>query len=335
MLSILMTQASGKNRSTAGSCLTNRSAVLFSRQLCTPCHYRKVYAQDYQHHAILSQSTPCESSLSLKKHCCAWPIGIIYSTARCISSCTTLRTFATTKSSLGSGTNFSFFLGTDQGNGVNSGVDSSNSSVPSNGKTATSATVRPSDARCPLFLSSGGPLGHLSEGSALCRLGGTVVHAAVNSADNSPVGGDAAAMVEGDGSLPLTVDYRARYYAFGRIPGSLNRRERHGGDDEVLVARVIDRAVRPLFPKAGYLNEVQLTVTLHAADGEQDPVVAAVNAASVALMLSRQPWDGPLGCVRVGLVAGELVVNPTVAQLEQSTLDLLYAGKPGRTLMYV
>lgn len=170
---------------------------------------------------------------------------------------------------------------------------------------------------------STGIIGHLSESSVICRQGGSVLHAVVNSARTS----DAT-----DAFLPLTVDYRARQYAFGVIPTTSSRRERHGGDDEILVARCIDRAVRPLFPK-GYVNEVQLLVTAHAADGVHDPTIAAVNAASFALLKSKQPWYGPIGCVRVGMIDGLLKVDPTLAEMETSTLDLVYAGTAGRALM--
>ena len=106
-----------------------------------------------------------------------------------------------------------------------------------------------------LVFHDGGAMGHLAEASAVCSQGGSVVHATVCSSRNSnPT----------DDFLPLTVDYRSRAYAFGKIPKSSNKRERHGSDEEILVARVIDRAIRPLFPK-GYVNEVQLTVTAHAA----------------------------------------------------------------------
>jgi len=170
---------------------------------------------------------------------------------------------------------------------------------------------------------STGIIGHLSEASVMCNAGGSVVHAVVNSA--RPEGPTNA-------FLPLTVDYRSRQYAFGHIPKTNARREKHGGDDEILVSRCIDRAVRPLFPK-GYVNEVQLLVTAHAADGVNDPTIAAVNAASFALMCSDQPWYGPIGCVRVGLIDGELRVDPSIKDMERSTLDFVYAGTEGRALM--
>ena len=106
-----------------------------------------------------------------------------------------------------------------------------------------------------LVFFDGGSMGHLAEASAVCFHGGSVVHATVCSARNAN---------PEDDFLPLTVDYRSRLYASGRISTNPNRRERHGTDDETLVSRVIDRAIRPLFPK-GYVNEVQVIVTAHAA----------------------------------------------------------------------
>ncbi len=166
-------------------------------------------------------------------------------------------------------------------------------------------------------------MGHLSESSVLGRAGGSVVHVAVNS-------GKVEAPAED--FLPLTVDYRARYSAFGLIANQPNRKEKHGSDDEILVSRFVDRAVRPLFPK-GYVDEVQILVTGHTADGIHDPTVIAVNASSLALLRSKQPWYGPIGCVRVGIVDNELKVNPSVKEMEESPLDLLYAGTSSRAVM--
>ena len=171
---------------------------------------------------------------------------------------------------------------------------------------------------------SSGRLGHLAAGSVLCSDGGTVVHAAVCRGFD----GDMK-----DGSLPLTVEYRSRAYAFGAIPSSSNRRERHGSDDEVLVARFIDRAIRPLFHQ-GCTHDIHVTVTNHASDGIHDPTVAAVNAASFALLKSKSLWGGPIGCVRVGLIDGRLKLNPSVSEMETSELDFLYAGTLSRPLMY-
>eukprot|EP01031_Cornospumella_fuschlensis_P046162 gene46162-56513_t len=151
-------------------------------------------------------------------------------------------------------------------------------------------------------------MGHLSESSVLGKSGNTVVHVALNSKvpDDEPK----------EDFLPLTVDYRSRAYAFGLLPPQPKRRERHGDDEEILVARVIDRAIRPLFPK-GYTEEVQLTVTAHAADSVHDPTVLAVNAASAALYNSNQPWNGPIGCVRVGYIDGALAVNPPLEDMKR------------------
>jgi polyribonucleotide nucleotidyltransferase len=169
-------------------------------------------------------------------------------------------------------------------------------------------------------------MGHLTEASVIGKAGGTLIHATLASKtpDDEP----------NEDFLPLTVDYRNRSYAFGKMPRTSKRREKHGDDDEILVARVVDRAIRPLFPK-GYVNEVQLTITSHAVDGVHDPTVIAVNAASYALMESKQPWYGPIGCVRVGMVNNKFVVNPTVEEMKESNLDLLYAGTMDRTVMYV
>jgi polyribonucleotide nucleotidyltransferase len=167
-------------------------------------------------------------------------------------------------------------------------------------------------------------MGHLSESSVIASYGGSIVHVAVNSQASTEAGED---------FLPLTVDYRARMSAFGLLPEGSRRREKSpGSDEEILVARFIDRAVRPLFP-SGYVDEVQVTITNHATDGVNDPTVLALNATSMALLKSNQPWFGPIGCVRVGLVENKLVVNPSVQSLKESPFDLLYAGTIDRTLM--
>ena len=167
-------------------------------------------------------------------------------------------------------------------------------------------------------------IGHLATSSIFCRHLGTAVHAVVvvnNNVDPK------------DYSLPLTVDYRDKAHSHRLIPKGISKREKHGTEEEILVARIIDRAIRPLFP-SGFLSEVQITVTGHAVDGSIDPIVLAVNAVSCALMTSKIPWNGPVGCVRVGKSAdGAFILNPTMAQLNDSTLDLLYAGTANRPLM--
>lgn len=168
-----------------------------------------------------------------------------------------------------------------------------------------------------------GILGHLAESSVICTAGGSVVHVAIASARPEAASED---------FLPLTVDYKYRQYAQGELPKTVNRREKGNSDEEILVSRVIDRAIRPLFP-SGYVNDLQITVTTHSVDSAFDVVSMALNATSVALLRSQQPWNGPLGCVRVGCVDGTFVVNPTQQQMESSTLDLIYAGTEHRTLM--
>lgn len=166
-------------------------------------------------------------------------------------------------------------------------------------------------------------LGHLANSSVVCSQGDTVVHAAVSIKRKYSADQD---------FLPMTVDYRDRMYARGVIPSGAATRERHGTNDETLVGRMIDRAMRPLFPH-GYVDDLQVLVTCHAADGHADPTVMGLNAASCALLLSSAPWKGPIGCVRIGRIDGKLVVNPSVQQMQESTLDLVYAGTMLRTVM--
>lgn len=166
-------------------------------------------------------------------------------------------------------------------------------------------------------------IGGLSLANAVCRHGDTVVHTVVNVKSNFEAKED---------FLPLTVDYRYRSYSSGLFPQKTTRRDRHGNEEEILIARVIDRAIRPLFGK-GYVNEVQVIATAHALDQQHDPLIASVNATSLALLKSGLPWNGPVGCVRVGLIDGKLVVNPTIAAMKTSSLDFVYAGTHDRPLM--
>ncbi|GAB4522102.1 MAG: polyribonucleotide nucleotidyltransferase [Anaerolineales bacterium] len=137
---------------------------------------------------------------------------------------------------------------------------------------------------------------------------------------------------EGIDFFPLSVDYEERMYAGGRIPGSFFRREGRPSTDAILTARLVDRPLRPLFPK-DLRNDVQVILYSLSADGENPLDIMAVNAASCALMISNVPWGGPIGAVRIGLLDGEFVVNPTFAQLEESTLDLRLAGTRDAILM--
>jgi polyribonucleotide nucleotidyltransferase len=130
---------------------------------------------------------------------------------------------------------------------------------------------------------------------------------------------------EGLDFFPLTVDYEERMYAGGRIPGSFFRREGRPRGEAVLIARMTDRPIRPLFPD-GMRNEVQVLLMSFSADTENPLDILSINAASASLLISDIPWAGPIGAVRIGYIDGELVVNPTFSELEESKLDLIVAG---------
>ena len=132
--------------------------------------------------------------------------------------------------------------------------------------------------------------------------------------------------------FPLSVEYEERLYAAGRIPGSFMRREGRPSDEAILFCRLVDRPLRPLFPK-GFRNEVQIILTALAADRETFLDILGIIGASAALMISDIPFYGPVGAVRVGYIDGEFVMNPTMQQMEQSTLDLRLAGTEDAILM--
>ena len=134
-----------------------------------------------------------------------------------------------------------------------------------------------------------------------------------------------AAPREGIDFFPLTCDYEEKLYAAGRIPGSFPRREGRPTEAAILASRMIDRPMRPLFPK-DFRNDVQLVATVLSADQETDPTVLAVTGASLAVAISGIPHGGPVGCVRVGMRGDELVLNPTLQDLAESRLDLVVAG---------
>jgi polyribonucleotide nucleotidyltransferase len=167
-----------------------------------------------------------------------------------------------------------------------------------------------------------GRLAKQSAGSCLLQFGETVVLAAVTVSDN----------VANLPYFPLTVEYREKAYAAGKIPGGFLKREGRPSDDEVTSARVIDRSVRPLFPE-GFKNEVQVFVYVLSADQENDADVLGVVAASTALSLSKVPWNGPIAAVRVGRVEGAWILNPTFQQLEFSDVDLTVSGSRDSIVM--
>jgi polyribonucleotide nucleotidyltransferase len=137
---------------------------------------------------------------------------------------------------------------------------------------------------------------------------------------------------EGIDFFPLSVEYEERLYAGGRIPGSFFRREGRPGTEAILVARLTDRPLRPLF-QDGMRNEVQVIMFTLSSDGINPLDILAINAASAAIMISDIPWGGPVGAVRVGRVNGEFVINPTFEELDASDLDLRIAGTREAILM--
>ena len=168
-----------------------------------------------------------------------------------------------------------------------------------------------------------GKLAAQAGGAVTVQIGDSVVFAAATMG-NEPK--------EGQDFFPLTVEYEEKMYAGGRIPGSFFRREGRPGVDAVLVSRLTDRPLRPLFNK-DIRNEVQIIMFSLSADWENPLDILAINAASAALMISDIPWDGPVGAVRVGHVNGEFIANPTYAQIDQSDIDLRIAGTKDAILM--
>jgi polyribonucleotide nucleotidyltransferase len=169
-----------------------------------------------------------------------------------------------------------------------------------------------------------GKLASQANGAVVARLGDTVVLAtAVLKSEPR----------EGLDYFPLLVDYEERLYAAGKIKGSRwVKREGRATDEAILTGRVIDRSLRPMFPE-GMRNDVQVVATVLSIDGDNDPDMVAVNAASMALHISDIPFDGPVAGVRVGKVEGQYVINPTHDQREQSTMDLIVCGTAEHIIM--
>ncbi|MGB0467388.1 MAG: polyribonucleotide nucleotidyltransferase [Pontibacterium sp.] len=138
---------------------------------------------------------------------------------------------------------------------------------------------------------------------------------------------------EGQGFFPLSVHYQEKYYAVGRIPGGFFKREARPSEKETLTSRLIDRPIRPLFPK-GYMNEVQVVCTVMSADKVNDPDIAAMIGTSAALAISGIPFQGPIGCARVGFTEADgYLLNPTYEALETSELNMVVAGTKDAVLM--
>jgi len=168
-----------------------------------------------------------------------------------------------------------------------------------------------------------GQLAMQAGGAVLVRLGDSVVLCTAT-ASKSPR--------EGIDFFPLTVDYEERLYAAGRIPGSFFRREGRPSEAAILTMRLIDRPLRPLFPK-DYRNDVQVIATALSSDGQNYLDIPAIIGASAALTISDIPFEGPIGACRIGMIEEEFVINPTAEQMEQSKLDLRMAGTKDAILM--
>jgi len=137
---------------------------------------------------------------------------------------------------------------------------------------------------------------------------------------------------EGQSFFPLTVEYQEKTYAAGRIPGGFFKREGRPSESEILTARLIDRPIRPLFPK-GIFNDVQIIAVVLSSDGENDPDILAVNGASAALSISDIPFNGPIGCCRVAYIDKQYVLNPTYAELEKAELEVVIAANAKGVMM--
>lgn len=168
-----------------------------------------------------------------------------------------------------------------------------------------------------------GKIARQAGGSIIASLGETSVLVTVVGKKNVNPGQD---------FFPLTVNYQERTYAAGKIPGGFFKREGRPSEKETLTSRLIDRPLRPLFPK-GFINEVQVIATVMALDPEIDPDIPAMIGASAALAVSGIPFNGPLGAARVGYVDGNYILNPSKKQLDNSSLDLVVAGTVSAVLM--
>ncbi len=163
----------------------------------------------------------------------------------------------------------------------------------------------------------------LSNGSCWVRYGDTVVMANVTAS---------AKPRDGIDFFPLSVDYEERLYSVGRIPGSFMKREGKPSEKAILTSRLVDRPIRPLFPK-DMRNDVSVVMTVMSVDADNSPEIAGMIAASIAISISDIPWSGPIGGISVGLVDGEIVLNPTLAQREKNDLNLTVAASAEKIVM--
>ena len=168
-----------------------------------------------------------------------------------------------------------------------------------------------------------GKMAKQANGSVVVEYGGTVVLATAVSSKK---------IRDGIDFFPLTVEYQEKTYAAGRIPGGYFKREGRPTEKEILTARLIDRPIRPLFPK-GFMNDVQIFAIVLSSDGQNDSDIPALIGASTALAISDIPFAGPVGAVRVGLVDDKFIVNPTFEEIEKSELNLVAVGLKDRIVM--
>jgi polyribonucleotide nucleotidyltransferase len=169
-----------------------------------------------------------------------------------------------------------------------------------------------------------GKLAKQADGAVTVQLGETIVMVAAVAASKAKPGQD---------FFPLTVDYREKAAAAGKFPGGYFKREGRPTEKEILTSRLIDRPIRPLFPK-GWYNEVQVQTIVLSADGENDPDMLALMGASAALMVSDIPWEGPLGAARIARVNGQFIANPSHVQSGESDLDIVYVGNETDLVMF-
>src|SRR4029450_1090613 len=174
----------------------------------------------------------------------------------------------------------------------------------------------------PLTIETG-KVAKQSDGAVVVRCGGTMVLSTVVATKSA---------LEGRDFLPLTVEHREKAYAGGRIPGGFFKREGRPDEKETLTCRLIDRPLRPLFPKS-FRNELQIINLVISADDENDPDMLALVGSSAAVAVSGIPFSAPIGAVRVALVEGQLVANPTYKQLAASPLEIVIAGTEDAVLM--
>ena len=168
-----------------------------------------------------------------------------------------------------------------------------------------------------------GKLAKQADGAVMLRMNNTMLLATVCGAKDAAPGTD---------FMPLQCDYKEKYSAAGRFPGGFTKREGRASDYEILTSRLVDRALRPLFP-SDYLAEVYVNITLFSADGVDMPDALAGFAASAALACSDIPFDGPISEVRVARINGEFVINPTFEQLEEADMDLMVGATEENIMM--